>query len=109
MSSVRSREGGHRDVKDVEPIVEILPEGALGHHLLQGTVGDGDDPHVDGDGFVSRPPGPPAAPGRTRRSLAWADRLRELISSNRITPPLANLEKAQLAAPRRAPVKAPPS
>ena len=46
MSSRRSRSGGIVDGKDVQAIVEIVPEETLLHHPAEIHVGGGDDPHV---------------------------------------------------------------
>ena len=53
MSSLRSRKGGQIDVDDVQPVVEILTEPALVHHMPKIAVGRGDDPDVDLDRFHS--------------------------------------------------------
>src|SRR3990172_3611095 len=43
-------QGGQRDGNHVQAVVQVLPEGALLHGLLQVPVGGGDDPDVDLDG-----------------------------------------------------------
>jgi hypothetical protein len=47
MSEVCSRRGWHRDVDDVEPVIQILPEGSLRDHLAQVAVGRPDHADVD--------------------------------------------------------------
>src|SRR5262249_47246736 len=46
-------QGRHLDLDDVEAVVEILAEFALGHGLLEAPVGCSDDPGVDLDRRVS--------------------------------------------------------
>ena len=46
-------QGRQEDVDDVQPVVEILTEPALVHHVPKIAVGRGDDPHVDLDRFHS--------------------------------------------------------
>ena len=43
-------ERGDIDPQDVEPVVEVLPERALGDLVEEVAFGRGDDPHVGGDG-----------------------------------------------------------
>src|SRR5207249_5777972 len=49
VATVAQRRQG--DAHDVQPVEQILPEGTLGHRLLEVTVGGGDDPDVDGIRF----------------------------------------------------------
>ena len=43
-------QGGHRDGIDIEPIIEVLTEGALAHHGGQIPIGGRDDADVHLDG-----------------------------------------------------------
>lgn len=43
-------QGGHRDGNHIEPVVEVLPEGALRHFFLQIRVGQGQKTDVQLDG-----------------------------------------------------------
>ena len=49
MSSRRSRSDGSLDGEDVQPVIEVFAEAALGHLLGQIAVGGRDDAHVDLD------------------------------------------------------------
>ena len=54
-------QGGNPDGEDVQPVVQILAELALGHHLPQIPVGGGEDPGLDGDLLL--PANPKEGPG----------------------------------------------
>ena len=40
-------QGRHGDLHDVEPVVEVFPEGPGRHRLLEIGIGGGDDPQVE--------------------------------------------------------------
>ena len=60
---MRSREGRQVDGKDVEAVVEVFPEGGIGHGLLQVPVGGGQQPDVGLQGGRAAQTGDTPAPG----------------------------------------------
>ena len=43
--------GRNMDRNDIQPVVQVFPEGAFAHHLLEVPVGGGDEANIDGDRF----------------------------------------------------------
>ncbi len=74
MSSRRSRNGGSSATSNAEPVEQIRPEPARRRQRRQIGIGRGDDPHIDGQGFVASNPLERAVLDRTQDFLLHGKR-----------------------------------
>jgi len=78
-------QAGHANGNDVQAIVEVLAEGALGDLAVEIAVGGGDDSNIQGISLVP-PTGRTVRSCRTRSSLTCMGMVISPISSRKIVP-----------------------
>jgi len=76
-------QGGQTQIDDIEPVKEILAEGALLNHHRQIAVGGGHDARLDGMRWVAPTGGPPSLEERAAAWPAGRAKARDLVQEDR--------------------------